>query len=484
MRSPWKASCGSWMVSIMSSPSLTILQNEDVQSVDQSRRDDNSPMRRLHASIVASIVASSHHLFTLPSLVGGVLPTTAPSPRRSLLLLEPFEQHRGLGNAGLDVGAVVAAAAAAIPTPFADLFAPVLPEGVPYANGRGDDGGDDGGYEEGGHREAPVDEVRAPDEPGLGEVDDDAGDQRDLDAPEERQLFGATRHPPEAGRPVHRAFADGPKDAQRDGAGEATREAREHGRDDDLSERSTSGREDKGHRHRLTARQPAADRSHHDRLQDGEDDDAYQHEIQKSCFRVFTKPKTFYGRRTQGDSMIITDVYCAGKCHHPGTRRRIGTYVAHPEPGPSSTVAHWTRAPDTTSQAMELQSILLGLQLLVDNGATTDSVKIHTASKYVVKCMSSWMQRWRISGFVTKLQRPVKHCSLMRQISELFETTKADVVYDEFQHSDGILKAQRLLDNAYTLGRSSCFTRRSNMMWNLTEPMSEKIGPDSQDSAT
>lgn len=126
-------------------------------------------------------------------------------------------------------------------------------------------------------------------------------------------------------------------------------------------------------------------------------------------------------------------VYTYGRSMGAGTRRRLGGYAYTREPpdgggggeGDPLSGAMWTSAGRITNQLMELAAAFEGLQAVERHfdpaGGTCarGGIVLVTTSHYVTSCMTQWLPRWQRTGWITKQQRVVQNCDVLKRMADI-----------------------------------------------------------------
>lgn len=71
--------------------------------------------------------------------------------------------------------------------------------------------------------------------------------------------------------------------------------------------------------------------------------------------------------------------------------------------------------PSTTNNRMELMAAIQGLRALI----RPCLVQIFTDSEYVQKGISQWIRKWRVNGWKTAENKPIKNVDLWQQLDEV-----------------------------------------------------------------
>ena len=72
-------------------------------------------------------------------------------------------------------------------------------------------------------------------------------------------------------------------------------------------------------------------------------------------------------------------------------------------------------APETTNNRMELMAAIQGLLVLT----RPCLLHIYTDSEYVQKGISQWIKKWRLNGWKTAENKPIKNVDLWQKLEEL-----------------------------------------------------------------
>lgn len=75
--------------------------------------------------------------------------------------------------------------------------------------------------------------------------------------------------------------------------------------------------------------------------------------------------------------------------------------------------------PATTNNRMELLAVINGLGAL----KRPCRVKLHSDSRYVVDGVTRWMPNWKMRGWRTASNTPIKNCDLWQMLDALLETS-------------------------------------------------------------
>ena len=139
-----------------------------------------------------------------------------------------------------------------------------------------------------------------------------------------------------------------------------------------------------------------------------------------------------------GDAETLR-VYTDGLSVYSGTKKHVGAYAVWIAEGHPDNDAWWTREGRVTNQTMELAGVLAGLEVVgrhcVRLGGTAgpgagpstsaaasaqfgDAV-IYTTSHYVMSCMTRWLPRWELTGWITKQKRPVQNGDVLMRMAEI-----------------------------------------------------------------
>lgn len=127
-------------------------------------------------------------------------------------------------------------------------------------------------------------------------------------------------------------------------------------------------------------------------------------------------------------------VYTYGRSMGAGVRRRLGGYAYAPDadsPAGMPSGAYWTSSGRITNQLMELAAAFEGLKAIerffeaslgsLRSGVATVLV---TTSHYVMSCMTQWLPRWERTGWITKQQRVVQNCDVLKQMAAIADRFK------------------------------------------------------------
>lgn len=147
-----------------------------------------------------------------------------------------------------------------------------------------------------------------------------------------------------------------------------------------------------------------------------------------------------------GDAETLR-VYTDGLSVYSGTKKHVGAYAVWIAEGHPDNGAWWTREGRVTNQTMELAGVLAGLEVVgrhcvrlggtagpgagpstsaaasaATSAATSaqfgDAV-IYTTSHYVMSCMTRWLPRWELTGWITKQKRPVQNGDVLMRMAEI-----------------------------------------------------------------
>jgi ribonuclease HI len=127
-------------------------------------------------------------------------------------------------------------------------------------------------------------------------------------------------------------------------------------------------------------------------------------------------------------------VYTYGRLMGAGVRRRLGGYAYAPDaesPAGLPAGAYWTSSGRITNQLMELAAAFEGLKAierffeasLGSLGSGVAAVLV-TTSHYVMSCMTQWLPRWERTGWITKQQRVVQNCDVLKQMAAIADRFK------------------------------------------------------------
>lgn len=100
-----------------------------------------------------------------------------------------------------------------------------------------------------------------------------------------------------------------------------------------------------------------------------------------------------------------------------------GACSGNPGPGGWGAILRWKGTekeysggePDTTNNRMEMMAVIEGLSALKRPCA----VDVYTDSQYVHKGISQWVRGWKVKGWKTADNKPVKNEDLWRRLDEL-----------------------------------------------------------------
>lgn len=87
----------------------------------------------------------------------------------------------------------------------------------------------------------------------------------------------------------------------------------------------------------------------------------------------------------------------------------------------------------STNNIAELYAVLQSLKMIDLN----DEVIIRTDSKYVIGCLTNWINRWKVNGFLTSKGKPIENKELIVEIHELLK--EKHVIFEHvFGHTGNI----------------------------------------------
>jgi ribonuclease HI len=74
---------------------------------------------------------------------------------------------------------------------------------------------------------------------------------------------------------------------------------------------------------------------------------------------------------------------------------------------------------ETTNNRMELLAVIKALKYVSRKDFNIDLITVHTDSQYVEKGMTEWVLRWKMNGWKTSDQKPVKNIDLWLKLDKL-----------------------------------------------------------------
>jgi ribonuclease HI len=114
--------------------------------------------------------------------------------------------------------------------------------------------------------------------------------------------------------------------------------------------------------------------------------------------------------------VVFTDGACKKNGRHDSTAG-IGVWFAK---GDERNVSQRLEGEPQTNQRAELAAAIAALERVRDD----QRVEVRSDSKYVVMGVSSWLQRWRVNGFVSAKGTRVANLDLWRELDRLLQLRK------------------------------------------------------------
>lgn len=76
---------------------------------------------------------------------------------------------------------------------------------------------------------------------------------------------------------------------------------------------------------------------------------------------------------------------------------------------------------ETTNNQMELTAPIEGLLLLEKLNLTSQPIRIYCDSKYVIDCVTTWIEKWIKNNWRTASKEPVKNKELVQKLHALIQ---------------------------------------------------------------
>ncbi|GHV83541.1 ribonuclease H [Spirochaetia bacterium] len=73
----------------------------------------------------------------------------------------------------------------------------------------------------------------------------------------------------------------------------------------------------------------------------------------------------------------------------------------------------------TTNNRMELYAVVSALNYIHENERTREDITLFTDSQYVQKGMSEWIKKWKLNGWKSAGNKPVKNKDLWLELDKL-----------------------------------------------------------------
>jgi ribonuclease HI len=135
-------------------------------------------------------------------------------------------------------------------------------------------------------------------------------------------------------------------------------------------------------------------------------------------------------------------IYTDGACSSNGTTAgRAGIGIFH-SPNDPRNISACVPGLHQTNQHAELFAVLKALEQLYHQETQTPSVKrrkvvIRTDSSYVIKALTTWIQKWERNGWRSKANQPVVSKDLFVRAREMLRTLAEGGVRVSFEHVRG-----------------------------------------------
>ena len=174
--------------------------------------------------------------------------------------------------------------------------------------------------------------------------------------------------------------------------------------------------------------------------------------------------------------MPIIEVFTDGSCFYTGTKHPIGGIGVFLCEGHEQNRGRSIRDGRITNQTMELMAALAGLHAIERLWKPGDAAVIYSDSIYVMNCMTNWILRWEVNGWVTKNKRLVQNAATLQIMSPIVKACNvtfkhikaheltqlaADADADALRFKHGNESADALSMQAAADGiRSGCYIKR------------------------
>ena len=111
----------------------------------------------------------------------------------------------------------------------------------------------------------------------------------------------------------------------------------------------------------------------------------------------------------------MVDVYTDGSCHkNPGPGGWAAIIIRDYE---QEEITGYEN--NTTNNRMELVAVISAIEYLTDKDGKQVEICIHTDSKYVTDGITKWIESWRLKGWKTAANKPVKNSDLWHKLNDL-----------------------------------------------------------------
>lgn len=147
-------------------------------------------------------------------------------------------------------------------------------------------------------------------------------------------------------------------------------------------------------------------------------------------------------KTAQGPFRVYTDGSCLG---NPGD----GGYGIHVMGADKKHFELSGAEADTTNNRMEMMAAIKALELFASHGYKGTDVTIYTDSQYLKNGILTWIKSWKVKGWKTAQNQPVKNQDLWQRLDEFNTQVKPDWQWVRGHSNDfGNERADALAKNA------------------------------------
>lgn len=92
----------------------------------------------------------------------------------------------------------------------------------------------------------------------------------------------------------------------------------------------------------------------------------------------------------------------------------------------------------TTNNKMELQGVITGLKVSLENDLSSyKEIKVYSDSKYVLQGISTWIHNWKKNNWKTSAKKDVLNQELWQELDKLVETVSQKNIKIEWNYVKG-----------------------------------------------